>query len=87
MERLARMGVVVASPDFRMPPEGPYPVSVSDIHLSIRWLKAHAKEFGSKPELVGGYAREGSTPPLPYTESCRPQAWAAAALIYVTMAK
>jgi glycogen debranching enzyme len=36
------------------------------------------------PELVGGYAREGSTPPLPYTESCRPQAWAAAALIYVT---
>lgn len=36
------------------------------------------------PELVGGYARAGSTPPLPYTESCRPQAWAAAALIYVT---
>jgi glycogen debranching enzyme len=36
------------------------------------------------PELVGGYPREGSTPPLPYTESCRPQAWAAAALIYVT---
>jgi glycogen debranching enzyme len=38
------------------------------------------------PELVGGYPREGSTPPLPYTESCRPQAWAAAALIYVTTA-
>ena len=35
------------------------------------------------PELVGGYAREGDTPPLPYIESCRPQAWAAAALIYV----
>ncbi|OJX52581.1 glycogen debranching N-terminal domain-containing protein [Devosia sp. 66-22] len=39
------------------------------------------------PELVGGYPRDGSTPPLPYTESCRPQAWAAAALIYVTTAK
>jgi len=39
------------------------------------------------PELVGGYARDGSTPPLPYTESCRPQAWAAAALIYVTTTK
>ncbi len=39
------------------------------------------------PELVGGYPREGSTPPLPYTESCRPQAWAAAALIYVTTAR
>jgi glycogen debranching enzyme len=34
------------------------------------------------PELVGGYAREGNIPPLPYTESCRPQAWSAAALIY-----
>jgi glycogen debranching enzyme len=39
------------------------------------------------PELVGGYPREGDTPPLPYTESCRPQAWAAAALIYVTLAR
>jgi glycogen debranching enzyme len=39
------------------------------------------------PELVGGYPREGSTPPLPYAESCRPQAWAAAALIYVTTAR
>lgn len=35
------------------------------------------------PELVGGYPRTGNTPPLPYTESCRPQAWAAAALIYM----
>jgi glycogen debranching enzyme len=39
------------------------------------------------PELVGGYPRDGSTPPLPYTESCRPQAWAAAALIYVMTAR
>jgi glycogen debranching enzyme len=35
------------------------------------------------PELAGGYARDGGMPPLPYTESCRPQAWAAAALVYV----
>jgi glycogen debranching enzyme len=35
------------------------------------------------PELVGGYPRGGDVPPLPYVESCRPQAWAAAALIYV----
>jgi glycogen debranching enzyme len=35
------------------------------------------------PELVGGYARQGDIPPLPYVESCRPQAWAAAALMYV----
>lgn len=38
------------------------------------------------PELIGGYARQGDIPPLPYLESCRPQAWAAAALIYVLIA-
>lgn len=38
------------------------------------------------PELVGGYAREGGIPPLPYHESCRPQAWAAAALLYMVSA-
>ena len=32
------------------------------------------------PELVGGYTR-GELPPLPYIETCNPQAWAAAALV------
>lgn len=35
------------------------------------------------PELVGGYPRNGGVPPLPYIESCRPQAWSAAAMIYL----
>lgn len=35
------------------------------------------------PELVGGYAIDDEVPPLPYIESCRPQAWSAAAMIYV----
>jgi glycogen debranching enzyme len=34
------------------------------------------------PELFGGYARDGDTPPLIYIETCRPQAWAAAAMIW-----
>ncbi|MEJ2459840.1 MAG: glycogen debranching N-terminal domain-containing protein [Novosphingobium sp.] len=38
------------------------------------------------PELVGGYVRQGDVPPLPYLESCRPQAWSAAAMIYVLTA-
>jgi len=52
-EPLARSGVVVASLDFRMPPEAPYPASMADINYGIRWLKAHAAEFGGHPELVG----------------------------------
>lgn len=34
------------------------------------------------PELFAGYPRSGPVPPLAYVETCRPQAWAAAALIW-----
>ena len=52
-EALAKSGVVVAALDFRMPPEASYPASMADINYGIRWLKAHAGEFGSRPDLVG----------------------------------
>ena len=52
---LARHGIVVLSIDFRMPPEAPYPASLQDINYGIRWLKLHAREFGSSPERVGIY--------------------------------
>jgi acetyl esterase len=53
-DTLAAQGIVVAAPEFRMPPAGIYPVSIADVHLAIRWLKANAVALGSKPELVGG---------------------------------
>ena len=37
------------------------------------------------PELFGGYPRSAA-PPLPYLESCRPQAWAAAAILFLEYA-
>jgi len=52
---LAAAGIVVLSIDFRNAPEAPYPASMQDINLGIRWLKAHAREFGSTPERVGAY--------------------------------
>jgi acetyl esterase/lipase len=51
---LAARGVIVAAPEFRMPPEGAYPVSISDVHLAIRWQKANAVVLGSRPDMVGG---------------------------------
>ncbi|MEO7404369.1 MAG: alpha/beta hydrolase [Burkholderiales bacterium] len=53
-QALAAAGTVVAALDFRMPPEAKYPGSIADINAGIRWLKAHAREFGSRPEMVGG---------------------------------
>ncbi|MBV8361834.1 MAG: alpha/beta hydrolase [Deltaproteobacteria bacterium] len=52
-EALAKSGVVVAALDFRMPPEASYPASMADINYGVRWLKAHASEYGSRPDLVG----------------------------------
>ena len=52
-EPLAKSGVVVMALDFRMPPEAPYPASMADINYAIRWFKAHAGQFGSRPDLVG----------------------------------
>ncbi len=43
---------------------------------------ANSQDDGRLPELVGGYDR-ATHPPLPYLDACRPQAWAAAALVYL----
>ncbi|MGZ3411101.1 MAG: alpha/beta hydrolase [Xanthobacteraceae bacterium] len=51
---LAAHGVVAVAPEFRMPPAGAYPVSIADVHLAIRWLKANARALHSDPGLVGG---------------------------------
>lgn len=53
-EALAKSGIVVLAIDFRMPPQSRYPASIADIHFATRWLKAHAGDFASAPELVGG---------------------------------
>ena len=39
------------------------------------------------PELFGGYERCPGRPPIPYPETCSPQAWAAAALVYWSLSK
>src|SRR6201997_453742 len=52
---LCEAGIVVLSIDFRNAPEAPYPASLQDINYGIRWLKVHAREFGSSAGQVGAY--------------------------------
>jgi acetyl esterase/lipase len=52
---LAESGIVVLSIDFRMPPVAPYPALLQDVNLGVRFLKAHAKDFRSRPEWVGSW--------------------------------
>ena len=51
---LAESGVVVLAIDFRMPPEARYPTSICDVNYAVRWLKHHARDFGVRPDQVGG---------------------------------
>ena len=53
-EGLAASGLVVASIDFRMGGQHPYPSSLVDINYATRWLKAHAAELNALPEAFGG---------------------------------
>jgi len=52
---LASSGMVVASIDFRLAPDHPYPAQVEDTSYAIRWLKAHASEFNASPDSIGGF--------------------------------
>jgi acetyl esterase len=47
-------GTAVLALDFRLAPASPYPASVADINLGIRWLKANIAKLGGDVRRVGG---------------------------------
>ena len=53
-EAIAASGTAVLALEFRLAPATPYPGSVADINLGIRWLKANAARLGADPGRVGG---------------------------------
>ncbi len=50
---LAARGWVVVSTSYRLAGQAPYPAAVHDVKASVRWLRAHAAEFGLDPQRVG----------------------------------
>jgi len=52
---LADAGILVVSLDFRMPPAKRYPATLADIDAGIGWTKAHAAEYGGRPDWIGGF--------------------------------
>jgi acetyl esterase/lipase len=53
-QAIAASGTAVLALDFRLAPASPYPASVADINLGIRWLKANIARFGGDASRVGG---------------------------------
>jgi acetyl esterase len=54
---LAETGLLIVSIDFRIAPEHPYPAQVQDANYAVRWLKAHAADFGGDGSQVGVMGR------------------------------
>jgi acetyl esterase/lipase len=53
-EVIAAAGTAVLALDFRLAPAAPYPASIADINLGIRWLKANITRLGGNAKRVGG---------------------------------
>ena len=56
------LGVLVASVDYRLAPEHPYPAPIEDCHAGLRWLMASAPELGidlARVAIGGGSAGAG----------------------------
>ena len=49
----AKSGILVVAIDMTNSPEAPYPASVQDTSLGLRWLKAKAAEWKGDPSTVG----------------------------------
>ena len=45
-QRLAALGYVCFTPEYRLSTDALYPAAVHDIKSAVRWMRAHAKEYG-----------------------------------------
>ena len=51
--RLVPHGYAVASVEYRFSTEAAYPAQIEDCKAAIRWLRAHAEEYGIDPKRIG----------------------------------
>ena len=57
--RMAERGYAAATVSYRLSPEAPYPAAIHDVKAALRWMRAHAGEFGIDPArlaVAGGSA-------------------------------
>lgn len=53
MRTFAKAGYVALSINYRMSGEAKFPAAVEDCKLALRWLRAHAPDYGVDPDRIG----------------------------------
>jgi acetyl esterase/lipase len=51
----AELGFVAATINYRLSGEAPFPAALEDCKCCVRWLRAHADEYGLDAERIGAY--------------------------------
>jgi len=51
----AHKGYVTINVEYRLTGEAPFPACIEDVKCAVRWLRAHAEQYGVDPERIGAY--------------------------------
>lgn len=54
-QQLAGKGYVAAAVEYRLSPEAIFPAAVYDLKAAVRWLRAHASEYGLDSTQIAAY--------------------------------
>lgn len=55
MTDYAEKGYVTINVEYRLTGEAPFPACIEDVKCAVRWLRAHAEEYGVDPDRIGAY--------------------------------
>lgn len=55
MNDYAKKGYVTINVEYRLTGEAPFPACIEDVKCAVRWLRAHADEYGVDPGRIGAY--------------------------------
>jgi pectinesterase len=60
-QKLASLGYVCFTPDYRLSTEALYPAAIYDCKAAVRWIRKHAKKYGVDPRkiTVAGFSAGG----------------------------
>lgn len=59
--RLRAEGIAVASINYRMSGEAPFPAAVADTRAAVRWLRQHAAELRLDPQAIGLWGKSAGS--------------------------